>query len=112
MIEMKIAYIRHGKIKLIVFAVLLALLGLFALHSAGRSAALNASRAASVKLPIYCTDNENQNHDQRHACNDDRQIGFLENLHLGALFPPGIHRLLGGLFIHRAFHLSCILLSL
>ena len=41
MIEMKIAYIRHGKIKLIVFAVLLALLGLFALHSAGRSAALN-----------------------------------------------------------------------
>ena len=60
MIEMKIAYIRHGKIKLIVFAVLLALLGLFALHSVGRSAALNASRAASVKLPIYCTDNDNR----------------------------------------------------
>ena len=65
-----------------------------------------------LNAPADCTDNENQNHDQRHACNDDRQIGFLENLHLGALFPPGVHRLLGGLFIHRAFHLSCILLSL
>lgn len=57
---MKVTYIRHGKIKLIIFAVLLALLAGFALHGAGRSAAQNVSKAASAKLPIYCTDNENR----------------------------------------------------
>lgn len=57
---MKIAYIRHGKIKLIVFAVLIGLLAIFALYSAGHSAAQNVSKAASAKLPIYCTDNENR----------------------------------------------------
>ena len=57
---MKIAYIRHGKIKLIFFTILIVLLAIFALHSAGRSAAQNVSKAASTKLPIYCTDNENR----------------------------------------------------
>lgn len=57
---MKIAYIRHGKIKLIIFSVLILSLIIFALHNAGKSAAQNVARAASVKLPIYCTDNENR----------------------------------------------------
>lgn len=58
--KMKIAYIRHGKIKLIVLAILISILAVFAILTAGRSAAQNVSKSASVKLPIYCTDNENR----------------------------------------------------
>lgn len=57
---MRIAYIRHGKIKLAVFAVLVIILAAIAISGAARSAAESFSKNTSAKLPIYCTDNTNR----------------------------------------------------
>lgn len=54
---MRITYIKHGKIKLAVFGVLVVILAAIAISGALRSAAESFSKNVSAKLPIYCTDN-------------------------------------------------------
>lgn len=57
---MKIAYIKYGKIKLAILAALVLLAAVLGIYGISDSVAESVYNAASVKLPIYCTDNENR----------------------------------------------------
>ena len=56
----KIAYIKHGKIKLIILGILVLLTLIMGVHGIGKYAVQNVSGIAREDLPIYCTDNENR----------------------------------------------------
>lgn len=57
---MKITYIRHGKIKITILIVLILLAATLGAVGVGNSVINSVASAASAKLPIYCTDNDNR----------------------------------------------------
>ena len=57
---MKVTYIKYGKIKLAILAALVLLAVVMGIYGISDSVAESVYNAASVKLPIYCTDNENR----------------------------------------------------
>lgn len=69
---MKVAYIKHGKIKLAVFGVLILLTFVIGMHGIGKFAVQHVFSRQSEHLPIYCTDNA------------DREIALTINCAWGA----------------------------
>ena len=57
---MKITYIKHIRIKLVILATLVFLAAAMGIYGIGDTIAKSVSNNYSAKLPIYCTDNDNR----------------------------------------------------